>query len=83
MQVILCHLITSYYPNFTLTLSGEKIIISFLYWTEISSQSKYNHVKKRVGMQNNCSNKDLRNDESRLGIYAPLFTSPSGDSCIV
>ena len=26
---------------------------------------------------------DIYLDASRLGIYPPLFTSPSGDSCII
>ena len=26
---------------------------------------------------------DLVNTKKRLGIYPPLFTSPSGDSCII
>ena len=26
---------------------------------------------------------DLVNTKTRLGIYPPLFTSPSGDSCII
>ena len=77
-----CHasnFVSSYYPNFTLTLSGEKIIISFLYWTEISSQSKYNHVKKEQECRITVAIK-ISEMTNRVSVYIYHYSPPLRES---
>ena len=57
-------------------VSEEKIKTAFFYPSDLVNTKTT--IPLRVGEE-----RWIYLDASRLGIYPPLFTSPSGDSCIL
>ena len=58
-------------------VSEEKIKTAFFYPSDLVNTKTT--IPLRVGEERG----DIYLNASRLGIYSPLFTSPSGDSCII